>query len=232
MSESLCYETLNERKSGKYLDLDFARSQQLSFITQLSGSNHQAAFRLLGIDVTELADQESLPWACFIGDTAVVNHGVAIMARLHNEGRQREVDRMKIVLRREGLHVIPCDDPSANLSADDVLFTGSETLLKSYKSHLKGYEYIVGLSQYTNLAGVTFLAKHFPEYRIRTVQHSELRCYYYFGKEIESKVEQRSRYQTLTISHEGHSSCLWINKDTICISRHDCKCCFNVRSRS
>lgn len=48
-------------------------------------------FRKLGLDVIELAADESLPEGVFVEDTAVICDGIALICRLSLPGRTKEV---------------------------------------------------------------------------------------------------------------------------------------------
>ncbi|KAI0990109.1 hypothetical protein GJ496_001318 [Pomphorhynchus laevis] len=208
----------------RYFDLKAARQQHASFIL---------ALRLVGVDVIELAASEDNPMCCFTGETAAVIDGIALLSKLKVEKRQKEVERMKVVLRREGLDVRQCDDQYAQISAGDILFTGKEIF--------------VGLSNFTNLSGAKYVAMTYPDYPVNLIRVPKKHHLKYhvaligqntlvFGSSqvsaiIKEQILELSdfgkQYQTFTVRHDSHVGCISVNGRLFYISPTTCKVCSN-----
>ncbi|KAG1456565.1 hypothetical protein G6F56_006801 [Rhizopus delemar] len=97
-------------------------------------------------DVPNSFDQ----YCCFIEDTAVVVQDLAIINRLGDESRRKEIIGIEEGLRKvpliKEIHYMHEIDPEATLDGGDVLYTGT---------HL-----FVGLSRRTNQRGADVLNKH------------------------------------------------------------------------
>ncbi|CAH1115539.1 unnamed protein product [Psylliodes chrysocephalus] len=113
--------------------------------------NYVRLLREIGLDVIELPPDEAMPECVFVEDTAVVCNGTALIARPGAAHRTREVETIRVVLKKElDLPIIEMSDAKARLEGGDVLFTGRE--------------FFVGISQWTNEAGARAVAAAFPEY--------------------------------------------------------------------
>lgn len=124
------------------INIEEARKQHEAFVKLL---------RELYLDVIELPADESLPECGFVEDTAIVCNGIALMTKPDSAVRQKEVEIIKHVLKKEiGLTVMDIDVPNAKLHGGDVLFTGRE--------------FFIGLSTSTNEAGAMAVAEAFPEF--------------------------------------------------------------------
>ncbi|CAH0545714.1 unnamed protein product [Brassicogethes aeneus] len=129
-------------KTKTKIDMDEAKKQHENYVRLL---------RELGLDVIELPPDENLPECVFVEDTAVVCNGTALITRPGAEHRAKEVETIRVVLKKElDLPIIEMSDAKARLDGGDVLFTGRE--------------FFVGLSQWTNEGGARAVAAAFPEY--------------------------------------------------------------------
>ncbi|VEN37463.1 unnamed protein product [Callosobruchus maculatus] len=137
----VCRIPVSLRTRGQ-VELEEARRQHEAYVRLL---------RELGLDVIELPPDEALPLCAFVEDSAVVCNGIALIARPGDANRIKEVETIRVVLKKElDLPIIEMSDSKARLDGGDVLFTGRE--------------FFVGISQWTNEAGARAVAAAFPEY--------------------------------------------------------------------
>ncbi|XP_063910022.1 N(G),N(G)-dimethylarginine dimethylaminohydrolase 1 isoform X1 [Zophobas morio] len=137
----VCRIPLSLRTRGE-IELEEAKKQHENYVRLL---------RELGLDVIELPPDEALPECVFVEDTAVVCNGTALITRPGAAHRAKEVETIRVVLKKElDLPIIEISDSKAKLDGGDVLFTGRE--------------FFVGISQWTNEAGARAVAAAFPEY--------------------------------------------------------------------
>ncbi|XP_013785496.1 N(G),N(G)-dimethylarginine dimethylaminohydrolase 1-like [Limulus polyphemus] len=189
------------------IDLDVAKRQHEEYCKVLRG---------IGLDVIELPPDENLPDCVFVEDTAVVCNGTALICRPGHPARQKEVEIIRTIIKKElELPIIEIADPKATIDGGDVLFTGRE--------------FFVGLTDRTNEAGACALAAAFPEYPVTPIRVShklhlksllsmagpDILCVSE-GKESKSvlkRIEQEAsfRYQTVTVPDPGAANCIYAN---------------------
>nr|ABI17431.1 dimethylarginine dimethylaminohydrolase a [Branchiostoma belcheri] len=131
---------------NKPVDLEEARKAHAAYTQTLKD---------LGLEVTVLPADESLPDCPFVEDTCVIVGNRALLTRPESETRRGELDAVKKVLVDYGLEIHTVDDEEATLEGGDVFFTG--------------HEIFVGESTCTNAKGIEFLRKTFPEYPVHSV---------------------------------------------------------------
>ncbi|XP_063707117.1 N(G),N(G)-dimethylarginine dimethylaminohydrolase 1 [Culicoides brevitarsis] len=197
---------LSLRTRGE-IELEEAKSQHEAYVKLL---------RDLGLDVIELPPDEACPECAFVEDMAIVCNGIALITRPGDPNRQKEVETVRAVLKKElDLPLAEIADPNAKLDGGDVLFTGRE--------------FFVGLSKWTNEAGARAVAAAFPEYPcvpIKVAEHHHLKYYVSMAgpdllccstskdsQEILKRIEREAtfNYQTLTLSEEKAANVLYIN---------------------
>lgn len=197
---------LSLRTRGE-IDLELARRQHEAYVRLL---------RELGLDVIELPPDESLPECVFVEDTAVICNGIALIARPGAPHREKEVETIRVVLKKElDLPIIEIQDPNAKLDGGDVLFTGQE--------------FFVGLSEWTNEGGARAVASAFPEYPctpIKIPSPRKLKSYVTMGgpcllcvgagKECQEVLKRMEReatysYQTITLPEDEAANVLYLN---------------------
>ncbi|XP_030756168.1 N(G),N(G)-dimethylarginine dimethylaminohydrolase 1 [Sitophilus oryzae] len=189
------------------IDLEEAKKEHENYVRLL---------RELGLDVIELPPDEGLPECVFVEDCAVVCNGAALITRPGAAHRQKEVETIRVVLKKElDLPIIEMSDANAKLDGGDVLFTGRE--------------FFVGLSQWTNEAGARAVAAAFPEYPctpIKVPEAKHLKSYITMGgpdllcvgvgKEAQEVLKRMEReatfnYQTLTLPEDEAANVLYLN---------------------
>ncbi|KAF7268283.1 N(G),N(G)-dimethylarginine dimethylaminohydrolase 1 [Rhynchophorus ferrugineus] len=189
------------------IDLEEAKKEHENFVRLL---------RELGLDVIELPPDEALPECVFVEDCAVVCNGTALITRPGAIHRQKEVETIRVVLKKElDLPIIEISDSNAKLDGGDVLFTGRE--------------FFVGLSQWTNEAGARAVAAAFPEYPctpIKVPEQKHLKSYITMGgpdlicvgagKEAQEVLKRMEReatfsYQTLTLPEDQAANVVYLN---------------------
>ncbi|XP_028855865.1 N(G),N(G)-dimethylarginine dimethylaminohydrolase 1 isoform X1 [Denticeps clupeoides] len=136
-----------QRTNVTDVDLQKARQEHEQYVNVLK---HK-----LGLEVLDLAADESLPDCVFVEDAAVVCGDAALITRPGAESRRKETEAMKRALMEMNLNIIEMTDESATLDGGDVLFTGRE--------------FFVGLSKRTNQRGAEILADAFKDYTVSTV---------------------------------------------------------------
>ncbi len=124
------------------INLELARKQHLGYID---------ALKYCGCDVTVLPADERYPDCVFVEDPAVIVGSTALITRPGHASRFGEVERVRELLKAQGLIVVEITDPEAKIDGGDVQYTGKEIL--------------VGISERTNRAGVAAVAEAFPGYR-------------------------------------------------------------------
>lgn len=193
------------------INIDKAKKQHEVFVSTL---------RELGLDVIELPPDENLPDCGFVEDTVVICNGTALMAKFGDCDRQREVEIIKNVIKKELIiPVVEIEESTARLEGGDVLFTGRE--------------FFVGLSQWTNEDGAKAVASAFPEYPcvpIKVTGDKHLKYYITMAEpevlcvskskesqEILKRIEREASfsYQTLTLPEEEAANILYINGSII-----------------
>ncbi|KAF7268284.1 hypothetical protein GWI33_018554 [Rhynchophorus ferrugineus] len=209
------------------IDLEEAKKEHENFVRLL---------RELGLDVIELPPDEALPECVFVEDCAVVCNGTALITRPGAIHRQKEVETIRVVLKKElDLPIIEISDSNAKLDGGDVLFTGRE--------------FFVGLSQWTNEAGARAVAAAFPEYpctpikvkpdnlvvtdlrqsrrgKVKVPEQKHLKSYITMGgpdlicvgagKEAQEVLKRMEReatfsYQTLTLPEDQAANVVYLN---------------------
>ncbi|CAH1968861.1 unnamed protein product [Acanthoscelides obtectus] len=202
----VCRIPVSLRTRGQ-VELEEARRQHEAYVRLL---------RELGLDVIELPPDEALPLCAFVEDSAVVCNGIALIARPGDANRIKEVETIRVVLKKElDLPIIEMSDTKARLDGGDVLFTGRE--------------FFVGLSQWTNEAGARAVAAAFPEYPctpIKVPEPKHLKSYVTMGgpdllcvgtgKEAQEVLKRMEReatysYQTLTLPEDDAANVLYLN---------------------
>ncbi|EEZ99520.1 N(G),N(G)-dimethylarginine dimethylaminohydrolase 1 isoform X2 [Tribolium castaneum] len=202
----VCRIPLSLRSRGE-IELDEAKKQHETYVRLL---------RELGLDVIELPPDEALPECVFVEDTAVVCNGTALITRPGAPHRTKEVETIRVVLKKElDLPIIEMSDSKAKLDGGDVLFTGRE--------------FFVGISQWTNEAGARAVAAAFPEYPctpIKVPDPKHLKTYITVGgpdllcvgagKEAQEVLKRMEReatfsYQTLTLPEDDAANVLYLN---------------------
>lgn len=197
---------LSLRTRGE-IDLEEAKKEHETYVRTL---------RELGIDVIELPPDETLPECVFVEDCAVVCNGAALIARPGAPHRQKEVETIRVVLKKElDIPIIEMSDKSARLDGGDVLFTGRE--------------FFVGISYWTNEGGARAVAAAFPEYPctpIKVPEQRHLKSYITMagpdllcigvGKESQEVLKRMEReatfsYQTLTLPEDQAANVLYLN---------------------
>ncbi|KAG5672788.1 hypothetical protein PVAND_002882 [Polypedilum vanderplanki] len=172
--------------------------------------------RELELDVIEMPQDEDLPESVFIEDTAVVCNNIALITKPNSAARQKEVENVRAILRKElDLAIVEIADPKAKLEGGDVLFTGKE--------------FFVGISEFTNEGGARAVANAFPEFPCCPIKVTEKRHLKYYvtmagpdllcisntthSQEILKRIEREATfsYQTLTLSEENAANVLHIN---------------------
>ncbi|XP_013784070.1 LOW QUALITY PROTEIN: N(G),N(G)-dimethylarginine dimethylaminohydrolase 1-like [Limulus polyphemus] len=196
------------------IDLEKAKTQHEEYCK---------ALRNVGLKVIELPEDENLPDSVFVEDTAVICNGTALICRPGHPTRQKEVEMIRTVIKKElELPILEISDPEATIDGGDVLFTGRE--------------FLVGLSSRTNEAGSRALAAAFPEYpvtpiRIKhklhlktslTMAGPDTLC---VSEEQESqdilkKIEQEAsfQYKTITVPDGDAANCIYVNGTLIHLS--------------
>ncbi|XP_044760269.1 N(G),N(G)-dimethylarginine dimethylaminohydrolase 1 [Coccinella septempunctata] len=189
------------------IDLLEAKKQHETYVRVL---------RELGLDVIELPPDEQLPMCVFVEDTAIVCNGTALISRPGDPERVKEIETIRVVLKKElDLPIIEISDSAARLDGGDVLFTGKE--------------FFVGISQWTNEAGARAVAAAFPEYPctpIKVPSSKHLKAFISMagpdllcvgsGKESQEVLKRMEReatfsYQTLTLPEDEAANVLFLN---------------------
>ncbi|XP_022920912.1 N(G),N(G)-dimethylarginine dimethylaminohydrolase 1 [Onthophagus taurus] len=216
---------LSLRTRGE-IELEEAKKQHESYVRLL---------RELGLDVIELPPDESLPECVFVEDTAVVCNGTALITRPGATHRQKEVETIRVVLKKElDLPIIEISDQNARLDGGDVLFTGQE--------------FFIGISQWTNEAGASAVAAAFPEYPCTPIKVPEAKHLKSFvtmagpdllcvgqGKEAQEVLKRMEReatfsYQTLTVPDDEAANVLYVNGTLVHRSNEEIPNSFKVFS--
>ncbi|KFM64094.1 N(G),N(G)-dimethylarginine dimethylaminohydrolase 1, partial [Stegodyphus mimosarum] len=172
--------------------------------------------RELGVDVIELPPDESQPDCVFVEDTAIVCNGTALICRPGLPTRQKEVDIVRTIIKKElNLPIVDIANPEAMVDGGDILFTGRE--------------FFVGLSKRTNDAGARAVADAFPEYPVTPVKvpgkyhlkslvsvaGPDILCVS-ASEEAQSVLKRMAqevtyRYQTVTVPDSQAANCLYVN---------------------
>ena len=169
----------------------------------------------LGLDVTVLEADESLPDCVFVEDPAVVWNGKALITNPGHANRKGETTAMKEALEKLGLEIISMEGP-AEMDGGDVLFTGKE--------------FFVGLSKRTNSEGASVLRDAFPSYPVHEIRVEDESLHLKsmmsmasdntiaIGSSACSKLAERAmkekakfQYNFLRVSADAAANCLWIN---------------------
>ena len=122
------------RDGHQAIDVALAREQHAAYV---------ATLRALGVTVTELVGDASLPDCCFVEDAAVIVGADVLITRMAQPSRRGEATAVADALDRIGLRQQRLIAP-ATLDGGDVLAVGDEIF--------------VGLSTRTNAAAVAALA--------------------------------------------------------------------------
>nr|CAH7757429.1 unnamed protein product [Callosobruchus chinensis] len=230
----VCRIPVSLRTRGQ-VELEEARRQHEAYVRLL---------RELGLDVIELPPDEALPLCAFVEDSAVVCNGIALIARPGDANRIKEVETIRVVLKKElDLPIIEMSDSKARLDGGDVLFTGRE--------------FFVGISQWTNEAGARAVAAAFPEYPCTPIkvlmeetlcfqvpEPKHLKSYVTMGgpdllcvgtgKEAQEVLKRMEReatysYQTLTLPEDEAANVLYLNGTLVHRSIEEIPLSFKVR---
>ncbi|XP_078691271.1 N(G),N(G)-dimethylarginine dimethylaminohydrolase 1-like [Branchiostoma floridae x Branchiostoma belcheri] len=122
-------------------------------------ANYTQTLRDLGLDVTVLPADESLPDCPFVEDTCVIVGNKALLTRPLSETRRGEVAAVKEALINLGLEVHQVDD--------DVILEGGAVLFT-------GQEFFVSDSPVCDVnPGAEFIRKTFPEYPVHVIPLAE-----------------------------------------------------------
>ncbi|KAI8514370.1 N(G),N(G)-dimethylarginine dimethylaminohydrolase 1 [Branchiostoma belcheri] len=114
------------------------------------------ALKDLGLEVTVLPAEDSMPDCAFVEDCCVVLGNRALVTRPADDCRRLEVDSIERCMTDLGLEVHRiAADSEATLEGGDVIFTGTE--------------FFVGESTQSNKAGHKILAETFPEYPVHSI---------------------------------------------------------------
>lgn len=202
----VCRIPLSLRTRGE-IELDEAKKQHEAYVRLL---------RELGLDVIELPPDENLPECVFVEDTAVVCNGTALITRPGAPHREKEVDTIRVVLKKElDMPIIEISDQNAKLDGGDVLFTGQE--------------FFVGISEWTNEGGARAVAAAFPEYPCTPIKVPSPKKLKHFvtvggpcllcvgeGKEAQEVLKRMEReatfsYQTLTLPEDEAANVIYLN---------------------
>jgi dimethylargininase len=200
----------------------------------------------LHLDVTELVPEESTPLCAFVEDLAIVHNGRAFLTipyRDTDSPRELEVKSLKIALKDYGIEIFTINlNPTAGqmtngdstpspaapelplLDGGDVLYTG--------------FEFFVGISQFTNVLGAMQFANvmtdiavtivHFPKSELNDpyVQQRKLKDYITVacesllvvannpvGHSLLRQIINNSSYDynTVSLSSDLIANCLFIN---------------------
>ncbi|KAL1502289.1 hypothetical protein ABEB36_007455 [Hypothenemus hampei] len=189
------------------IDLNAAKKEHENYVRLL---------RELGLDVIELPPDEALPDCVFVEDCAVVCNGAALITRPGAPHRQKEVETIRVVLKKElNIPLVEMSNINAKLDGGDVLFTGRE--------------FFVGISQWTNEGGAGAVAAAFPEYPctpIKVPGPKHLKSYITIGgpdllcvgvgkdsQEVLKRMEREATfsYQTLTLPEDEAANVLYLN---------------------
>ncbi|GFS31760.1 n(G),N(G)-dimethylarginine dimethylaminohydrolase 1 [Trichonephila inaurata madagascariensis] len=201
-----CFKTNAAELCGE-IDLPLARKQHEEL---------RKVLRDLGVDVIELPPDESQPDCVFVEDTAIVCNGTALICRPGLPTRQKEVDIVRSILKKDmELPIVDIANPEAMVDGGDILFTGKE--------------FFVGLSKRTNDAGARAVADAFPEYPVTPVKvpgkHHLKSLLSIAGPDIicvsasdeaqsvlkRMAQEATYRYQTVTVPDPQAANCLFVN---------------------
>lgn len=167
----------------------------------------------LGLQVIELAADESLPSSTLVADVAVVQGDTALLTRPWAPSRRDEISSVKKVLEELKLRVVEVTDEGATLDGSDVLFTGRE--------------FFVGISRWTNHRGAEMVADAFRDFAVSTVPVSgtlHLRSFCSMAgsdtviigssdaaKKAMKTMEQLTdhHYETLTVPDDPAANCIY-----------------------
>lgn len=169
----------------------------------------------IGLEVTILPADESLPDCVFVEDTAVVWESKALITNPGHHSRKPETLAIRQHLEKMGLEIVVMESP-AELDGGDVLFTGKE--------------FFVGLSKRTNEDGIEALRKAFPNYPVHGIEIRDeslhLKSMMSMASDemiaigpspsasyalTEMKGKAKFQYTFLNVSHDAAANCLWIN---------------------
>jgi dimethylargininase len=113
-------------KEATFRKKDFRSKTELINIEKAIETHNEyiMTLRKLGVDVIELQADDTLPDSAFVECCAVICNGTALMGKPHLVSRNKEVDVIRSVLKKEGLNIVDINDPVATVDGSDVLFTG------------------------------------------------------------------------------------------------------------
>ncbi|CAK9301736.1 unnamed protein product [Gordionus sp. m RMFG-2023] len=178
--------------------------------------------RKIGLDVIELAAEETLPYSAFTGDIGI---GVNGMAFLYNSkiSQAKEKQNIKNIISKElNMEVYEILDEDAFIDANDVLFTGRE--------------FFIGITANTNEKGAKIFANTFPDYSCSLINFKEKNsniCLKYYvnclinediliyinikGNSILKQMEMKASYKyKILILPLDLINCLYINGSFMC----------------
>ena len=204
--KSLVSEAIRMDSSHTPIDYECAMGEHCKYIETL---------RKLGLEVTVLDADESLPDCVFVEDPAVVCDGKALITNPGHVSRKAETITIKEALESLGLQTIVMENP-AELDGGDVLFTGKE--------------FFVGLSKRTNNEGVRALKDAFPGYPVHAISVKDATLHLKSmmsmasdnviaigsspsSKQAEKEMKEKAiyPYTFLKVSQDAAANCLWIN---------------------
>ncbi|EDV27542.1 N(G),N(G)-dimethylarginine dimethylaminohydrolase 1 [Trichoplax sp. H2] len=207
--DSYASQSLRSREPNDPIDIDLARRQHAEYIKLLKD---------LVENIITIPCDENYPDCVFVEDTAVVLDGTALICRPGAESRRGEVDAVRQKLAELKLRIVEVEAPGT-LDGGDVVFTGKEIF--------------VGISNRTNIAGATAVARAFPDYQVSMIKIKgslhlksiltmvDSETLVVVGNEYGKKVIENMQnncnyiYQKITVPEGGASNCLHVNDNII-----------------
>jgi dimethylargininase len=124
-------------------------------LARVQHAAYRAALEACGADVEVIAADEACPDCCFIEDVAVVENGVALIARSGAPSRRAEAPAVAAALARLGFRLVQMTAPGT-LDGGDCMRVGRTIY--------------AGRSARTNGEGIDQLARAFPQLRVVPVE--------------------------------------------------------------
>ena len=124
---------------------------------ELASEQHQkyvSTLTNLGLEVTVIPSDESLPDSCFVEDPAVICGNKVLLTNLGHPSRRGETKAIRDILEKFQMEIIQMIEP-AMMDGGDVLFTG--------------HEFFAGLTKRTNQEGIQFLRDTFQNYSVHEI---------------------------------------------------------------
>lgn len=150
--------------NGVTIDLDLARKQHESYVN---------ALEWLGLSVDVLSSDSNYPDCVFIGDTAVVNNGKALITNLADDYRKGEVNSVREYFKKT--HELLEMKPKSILEGGNVLVTDDKVYL--------------GLSKQTNNSSKSYVKSLFAPKKVKSIPvtntlHLKSACSYLGGNTL------------------------------------------------